>query len=208
MRTAGLLLVAALLLAGCSQDGDTVAGVRLGPSASATVQAGDAPTPDPSSVATAGLAHCPAADTSPAVDGGLPDVTLPCLGEGPAVRLAGLRGTPLVVNVWASWCEPCRTELPVLAQAARTYGTRVDFLGVDVADSSPDGALALLAASGVRYPSVVDWSARTKAGLRWAGPPMTVLVRPDGTIAWKQAGEITSLDQLTGLVSEHLGVSA
>src|SRR5207237_8219321 len=66
-------------------------------------------------VARAALDPCPPSIAVSHVSHGLPDVTLPCLGAGPAVHLAGLRGTPTVVNIWGSWCVPCQAETKYLA---------------------------------------------------------------------------------------------
>lgn len=70
-------------------------------------------------------------------------------------RIAGLRGYPAVVNVWASWCGPCRFEFPYFQQAAAKYGKRVAFLGIDKEDSS-DAALTFLREEPVPYPSFDD----------------------------------------------------
>jgi thiol-disulfide isomerase/thioredoxin len=70
-------------------------------------------------------------------------------------RIAALRGYPVVVNVWASWCGPCRFEFPHLQQAAADYGKRVAFLGIDSEDSD-DAAATFLAEAPVPYPSYTD----------------------------------------------------
>jgi cytochrome c biogenesis protein CcmG, thiol:disulfide interchange protein DsbE len=70
-------------------------------------------------------------------------------------RIAELRGYPSVVNVWASWCGPCRFEFPYFQQAAAKYGKRVAFLGIDKEDSS-DAALTFLREEPVPYPSFED----------------------------------------------------
>lgn len=70
-------------------------------------------------------------------------------------RLGTLEGYPAVVNVWASWCGPCRFEFPLFQQAAARYGKRVAFLGVDNEDSS-DAAKTFLEEAPVPYPSYAD----------------------------------------------------
>jgi cytochrome c biogenesis protein CcmG/thiol:disulfide interchange protein DsbE len=70
-------------------------------------------------------------------------------------RLARLRGYPAVVNVWASWCGPCRHEFPLFQRAAARYGKRVAFLGVDNQDSD-DAARTFLREAPVPYPSYTD----------------------------------------------------
>lgn len=207
------LLVAAGLLAGCAaQDGDAAAGVPLTGAAAADqlTPVSGAPGPSAATLARARLAPCPASTATPAVPGGLPDLTLPCLGPGPGVNLAGLRGTPMVLTLWAQYCGPCRDELPVFAQAAQAAqraGTALRFLGIDLLEPSPDAAVALLADSGVHFPSVRDDSGATRTSLKWIGPPTTLLVRADGTVAWTQMGQIPDGSMLRQLISTHLGVT-
>jgi thiol-disulfide isomerase/thioredoxin len=143
------------------------------------------------------------------VRGGLPDMTFACLepGKGPArVRLAGLRGRPLVLNLWATWCTFCRDELPVMAQGARAAHGRVAFLGLDAEDSIA-GAQGLAAAERLPYNSVVDPDGVTKPALYWAtGLPVTVFVAADGRQAGHHIGPIADERQLAGLVKQYLGV--
>ena len=70
-------------------------------------------------------------------------------------RIAGLRGYPVVVNVWASWCGPCRFEFPVLQKLSARYGKRVAFLGIDSQDDA-DAAATFLGEEPVPYPSYSD----------------------------------------------------
>jgi thiol-disulfide isomerase/thioredoxin len=155
-------------------------------------------------VAAADLADCPATDPAvPARDDGMPDLTLPCLGEGPDVRLAGLRGTPTVINLWASWCAPCRDEMPLFADLAATGKVRV--LGISVQDD-PGPSLSLLTDVDAHYASAQDYSGSTKAALRWVGLPMTIFVDADGVVTKVERGQITTAEQLEGMVSEALGV--
>lgn len=153
----------------------------------------------------AGIADCPATDprAEPAADG-LPELTLPCLGGGRDVDLSALRGEPTVLTLWASWCDPCRAELPILQQLHETGKVRV--LGVDIEDPQPASALELARDSGVTFPSLADPGAQTYEPLKVIGPPQTVFVSADGTVQDVVRGKFDSYDQLADLVSEHLEV--
>ncbi|MGH3355532.1 MAG: TlpA disulfide reductase family protein [Nocardioidaceae bacterium] len=150
---------------------------------------------------------CPPSDagTEPASDG-LAPVTLPCLGGGRSVHMAGLRGRPMVVNLWASWCTPCRDELPVLQEFHERAGDEVLMLGVDFEDTRPGAALELLRESGVTYPQVADFDKALDRTLGRHPMPTTVLVAPDGEVVATLPVQITSADQLAGYVERSLGV--
>lgn len=160
----------------------------------------------------AGIEPCPVTHASgaPAGQGDssmtLPDVTLPCLGGGRPVHLTGLRGKPMVLNLWASWCTPCREELPVLQEFHQRADAKVAMLGVDFEDTQPDAALQLLARSGVTYPQVADFDKEIDQGLGRHPVPMTVLVDADGTVVSALPMQITSVGQLASLVEQSLGV--
>jgi len=104
--------------------------------------------------------------------------------------LTQLHGTPVVVNVWASWCGPCEAEAPLLRDAARRYGHRVQFLGVDILDSL-DGARSFIADHAIAYPSVFDPPGAIRDSLGMLGQPVTVFYDANGAIVSKWPGQLT-----------------
>jgi thiol-disulfide isomerase/thioredoxin len=132
--------------------------------------------------AAAGSVPCPGTgDAAPA--GPLAGITVPCLGVPGVVDVgAALAGRPALLNVWASWCAPCREELPALVEYAGRTGA-VPVLGVDVRDD-PRAALALLAELGLALPSVTDPDGALRAALDVPPAlPASYVVRADGTVA-------------------------
>lgn len=150
--------------------------------------------------AQAGIADCPTT-TGPAAKNGLAEVTLPCLGGGRDVELARLKG-PMVINLWAQWCGPCRAELPHYQEFSRKYAGRVPVIGVDWNDTQPEQALRLAEESGVTYPLLAD----TDPVIRGQVLPRVILIDAEGRIAHDEAVEITSVAQLERLVRTHLDI--
>lgn len=122
--------------------------------------------------------------------GDLPDLELPCLGGGSAVELRELTGRPTIMNLWASWCGPCREEMPMLQEAFEDHGDTVRFLGVDTRDTAA-AALSFLSDSGVGYPQVADVDAALLEDLGVPGLPITLAVDSAGRIVTTQIGQMT-----------------
>lgn len=130
----------------------------------------------------------------------LPDLTLAAFQEGDPLDLRALRG-PAVVNLWASWCPPCRRELPLYQAFAQKYDGQVKVIGVDFQETRDDRAQALIRRTGVRYPLFSDPDGKLRANAL----PKVLLVDEDGRVAYEAYVEITSLAQLEKLVDQHLG---
>jgi len=96
---------------------------------------------------------------------------------------------PTVVNVWASWCVPCRSEAPLLAAAHARYGDRVDFVGIDVEDS-PAAAAAFVAEFGLTFEQLSDPAGEVRDLLGVPGTPATYFVASGGEIVRTHAGVV------------------
>lgn len=198
---AGALLVLAPLLAACAgeQDGGLLA---------ASPSRVEVDTPELQRLrAEAGIEPCRAPAPADPVEGGMPELTLDCLGGGEPVELSALRG-PAVVQVWASWCRPCRDELPLFEAFHDQHGDRVQVLGVNTQDPMPRRALELLDETGATFPHVADPGADLTAvdGLPVRALPGLVLLDAEGRVVYRELREVTSLGQLEQLVTDELGV--
>lgn len=171
---------------------------------------GDPPPSTAAEQVTVGVDPCPEftppAD-APAGDSAdvLPDLSFPCLNGEEQVSLAGGAGTPLVLNVWGSWCPPCRDELPYVEELHQKAGAGLIVLGVDVLDSRQSVA-AYADEAGLTFPSVFDADGKFVDWSGVAGPPFTLFVRADGSIAHRAIGPVPSYAALRDLVKQHLGV--
>jgi cytochrome c biogenesis protein CcmG, thiol:disulfide interchange protein DsbE len=158
--------------------------------------------------AAAGIQNCPVSKRhARPVAGGLPDVTLPCLGGGRAVHLAGLRGTPLVLNFWSQTCGPCRQESPILQRVHAAAGDRVAVMGVDWLDPRPSWAIVFADQLGLTYPQVADPEGATRAPLRITTLPRTLLVDAAGRVVYTEFAAVSSAGELRSLIKKHLGVT-
>lgn len=134
-------------------------------------------------------------------DGPAPAFDLPLIGGG-RVTDAALVGRVTVINVWASWCGPCREEAPVLARVyADADPTRVAFLGVTRNDQ-PDDSRAFIERFDIAFPSAVGDGEFARAyGVR--GVPMTYVVAADGTLIARHFGPISE-SRLRALIADAL----
>jgi thiol-disulfide isomerase/thioredoxin len=119
-------------------------------------------------------------------------------------RLRTLRGHPVVVNKWASWCSPCRAEFPVFQQVATARGKQVAFLGLDANDKAP-AARRFLAARPLPYPSYQDPGQQISRTLKAPDvAPVTVFLDARGRTAFIHSGQYTSSKQLEGDIDRYL----
>ncbi|MCP3143348.1 TlpA family protein disulfide reductase [Pyxidicoccus xibeiensis] len=132
-----------------------------------------------------------------------PAFTLRALDSGEKVSLEDLKGRPVVINFWASWCGPCMMEHPVLEWGSRQFGSQAVFLGV-VFEDTEDNARQFLQRNGASFPQLVDPRSRMAVDYGVAGVPETYFIDPQGVIRGKHVGPIdpqtltTRIRELTG----------
>ncbi len=117
-------------------------------------------------------------------------------------RLAALRGYPVVANVWASWCGPCRFEFPHFQKAAAAYGKRVAFLGIDSQDSA-DAARTFLREEPVPYPSYEDPDEGISAGVDAFALPATAFYDDEGELVYTKQGNYEDLAELRADIERY-----
>jgi cytochrome c biogenesis protein CcmG/thiol:disulfide interchange protein DsbE len=189
-RTRGALLLLLAVLAGCTSG-----------------TSGDAaPTPASSALGQldTALQPCPQQPDQPAAGSDLPATAFDCFGGG-TLDLGRAPGVPTVLNLWASWCAPCREELPLVQQLAVAAGDKVHVMGVATLDGvSP--ATSFAKDAGITFPSAFDADGKVLSGLGATGLPHTVFLAADGSVAYFQYGPVHSLAEFEQLVADHLGV--
>jgi thiol-disulfide isomerase/thioredoxin len=122
------------------------------------------------------------------------------LGADGTATWASYRGTPLVINVWSTTCEPCKTEMPAIQQVHEQVGTRVRIVGLDRADVTSK-AVSFAKSTGVTYDLLSDLDDTFVQSLGIAIFPTTVFVAADGSIVLTHAGAMTA-SELRSLIDQ------
>lgn len=142
------------------------------------------------SAAPQGLSISDAAAVARADDRAAPQFRMPALGGGGELGLQDYRGKMIVLNFWASWCGPCRTEAPGLEATWRRFSDRgVQFLGVDYRDNDAAG-LAFQREFEITYPSVVDAAGELSLDYELTGLPTTFIITRECRIAYRFVGHV------------------
>ena len=131
-------------------------------------------------------------------------VELECLDGSEGAQLGALRG-PVVINVWGSWCGPCKEEMPVFREFHEKAKDKVQLIGVDVEEASLNDGRSFVGGNGITWPNLYDPDGRSRQYFGM-GVPVTWFIAADGNVAYKHIGIIKDLDQILELTEKHLGV--
>jgi cytochrome c biogenesis protein CcmG/thiol:disulfide interchange protein DsbE len=149
----------------------------------------------------AGLGKDPQHIDSPLIGKPAPPFALKAVGTGETIDLESLRGKPVILNFWATWCGPCYDEHPTLVANARNL-PNVQFVGV-VFNDDEDKIQRFLAQRGAAYPTLLDANGKTAIAYGVGGVPETYFINPAGTIVAKFAGPL-STDELQANLAKAL----
>lgn len=132
----------------------------------------------------------PVLEAAPLAGYAAPDFTLQ-LTSGETVSLSDYRGTPVVLNFWATWCPPCRAEIPHFQSASQKYDGQVAILGLNDGEA-PDTVLEFASDYAMTYPVLLDTGSAVSVRYRVTALPTTVFINADGVIA----------ELFTGIINE------
>lgn len=126
--------------------------------------------------------------------------------EGNEVRFSDRTGKPMILNLWASWCPPCRTELPDFDAAYKTYGEQIDFMMIDLCDGrseTPAIGTAFVEQEGYSFPVYFDTTGSAASVYRAFSIPMTIGVNENGEIIAVYYNAISG-EKVNALVNDFL----
>lgn len=130
------------------------------------------------------------------------ELVFPCLDGKSTIRFSQMRG-PLIVNVWGSWCAPCKDEIPMIRSFYSKNQSKVRIVGVDVEEAKKSDGTDFVVANGMTWPILVDPDARSR-GFFGMGVPVTWFIDENGTVVHKKIGVLNSEQELRDLASKYL----
>ena len=131
-------------------------------------------------------------------------IPLECLGGGEPVSIDSITG-PAIINIWGTWCAPCRDELPHFAHFLRKYQGKVQVIGIAVEEKNQAQVRKFIVKHGINWPILYDGngSTRKKFGM---GVPVSWLIDKNGTVVYKKIGPFTSTEEIELAALKYLGV--
>ena len=170
------LIVASLLLAGCSQSTTALPNEGV-------------------------VVDCSAIQS---IETNTEAVALDCLDESSVVNVANIKG-PTLVNVWGSWCGPCKDEMPIFVDFYAKHQDSVGLIGISVEEADIQDARDFVKEYGITWPNLNDADGSTRATLGM-GVPITLFIDEKGEIVHRKIGVVTTIEELEDEARKYLGV--
>ena len=131
-------------------------------------------------------------------------IMLDCLDGTDGASINGIKG-PAIINVWGSWCGPCKEEMPLLRPFYEKAQGKLALIGVDVEEASIEDGRKFVENNGITWPNLYDADGKSRAYFGM-GVPVTWFIAADGSVAYKHIGVIKSEKELISMTSKYLGV--
>ena len=131
-------------------------------------------------------------------------IMLDCLDGTDGASINGIKG-PAIINVWGSWCGPCKEEMPLLRSFYEKAQGKLALIGVDVEEASIEDGRKFVENNGITWPNLYDADGKSRAYFGM-GVPVTWFIAADGSVAYKHIGVIKSEKELISMTSKYLGV--
>lgn len=132
------------------------------------------------------------------------DTLLNCLSGTEKISVESLRG-PLIVNVWGSWCGPCKQEMPYFVDFHHQANGKVKLLGIAVEEAKAQDSKDFIVANGITWPNLYDAKGVTRA-IFGMGVPVTWFIDEQGTVVYKHIGVVETTEELIELTAKYLKV--
>ena len=131
-------------------------------------------------------------------------IMLDCLDGTDGASINGIKG-PAIINVWGSWCGPCKEEMPILRSFYEKAQGKLALIGVDVEEASIEDGRKFVKNNGITWPNFYDADGKSRAYFGM-GVPVTWFIAADGSVAYKHIGVIKSEKELISMTSKYLDV--
>ena len=131
-------------------------------------------------------------------------ITLDCLDGTDGASINGIKG-PTIINVWGSWCAPCKEEMPILRSFYEKAQGKLALIGVDVEEASIGDGRKFVENYGITWPNLYDADGKSRAYFGM-GVPVTWFIAADGSVAYKHIGVFKNEIELISMTSKYLGV--
>jgi len=129
---------------------------------------------------------------------------LKCLGGNSTVDVGQIKG-PALINVWGSWCGPCKQEMPIFVDFYSKYQEKVSLIGISVEEADVQNARDFIKLYGMSWPNLNDPDGSTR-GTLGMGVPITLFIDAQGKVAYRKIGVVTTIEELERDTQKYLGV--
>ena len=129
---------------------------------------------------------------------------LKCLDDKSTVNIGEIKG-PALVNVWGSWCGPCKDEMPIFVDFYSKYKEKVSLIGISVEESDVKNARDFVKLYGMSWPNLNDPDGSTR-GTLGMGVPITLFIDAQGRVVFRKIGVVTTIEELERDTQKYLGV--